>query len=77
MSVSGQEVKSYRAPLSPSCSVRDRTFQKEIAIDIVGELPRSSTGYSYILTIVDYATCYPEAISLRSVSYKTAADALV
>ena len=50
---------------------------KKIAIDIVGELPRSTSGYKYILTIVDYATRYPEAIPLRTTSSKAIADALI
>ena len=70
-----RKLKSNRAPFSPVAFVTE-PFRK-IAIDIVGELPRSSTGYKYILTIVDYATRYPEAIPLRSVSSKTVADALV
>ena len=49
---------------------------KEIAIDIMGELPTSTSGYKYILTIVDYATRYPEAIPLRTKSSKAIADAL-
>ena len=50
---------------------------KKIAIDIVGELPRTTTGYKYILTIVDYATRYPEAIPLRTTNAKTVAEALI
>ena len=69
-----RKLKSNRAPLSPVAFVTE-PFRK-IAIDIVAELPRSSTGYKYILTIVDYATRYPEAIPLRSVSSKTVADAI-
>ena len=70
-----RKFKSQRAPLNP---VKPETepFRK-IAIDIVGELPRTTTGYKYILTIVDYATRYPEAIPLRNTSSKTIADALV
>ena len=29
---------------------------------IVGPLPKSSRGHSYILVLLDYATRYPEAI---------------
>ena len=50
---------------------------KKIPIDIVGELPRSTSGYKYIHTIVDYATRYPEAIPLRTTSSKAIADALI
>ena len=73
--LAAREMKSYRAPLNP---VKPETEPfREIAIDIVGELPQTTTGYKYILKIVDYATCYPEAISLRNTSLKTIADALV
>ena len=50
---------------------------KKIAIDIVGELRRTTTGYKYILIIVDYATRYPEAIPLRTTNSKTVAEALI
>lgn len=50
---------------------------KKIAIDIVGELPRTTTGYKYILTIVDYATRYPEAIPSRTTNAKAVAEALI
>ena len=44
---------------------------------MVDELPRSTSGYKYILTIVDYATQYPEAIPLRTASSKAIEDALI
>ena len=46
-------------------------------IDIIGKLPKTTTGYRYILTIIDYATWYPEAIPLRSTNSTTIADALI
>ncbi|KAK3732350.1 hypothetical protein QZH41_000535 [Actinostola sp. cb2023] len=70
-----RKMKSSRAPLNP-VEVVTEPFKK-IAIDIVGELPRTTTGYKYILTIVDYATRYPEAIPLRTTNSKTIADVLV
>ena len=70
-----RKLKSHRAPLRP-VEVVTEPFKK-IAIDIVGELPRSTSGYKYILTIVDYATRYPEAIPLRTTSSKAIADALI
>ena len=36
----------------------------QIALDIVGPLPKTSQGHRYILVLVDYATQYPEALSL-------------
>ena len=70
-----RNLKSYRAPLKPT-EIISEPFKK-IAIDIVGELPKSSSGHKYILTIVDYATRYPEAIPLRTTNSKVIADALI
>ena len=70
-----RKLRSHRVPLRP-VEVVTEPFKK-IAIDIVGELPRSTSGYKYILTIMDYATRYPEAIPLRTTSLKAIADALI
>ena len=49
-----------------------------IAVDIVGPLARASpSGKKYILTVVDYATRYPEAVALSNIEAETVADALV
>ena len=69
-----RKLKSHRVPLRP-VEVVTEPF-KEIAINCVVELPRSTSGYKYILTIVDYATRYPETIPLRTKSSKAIADAL-
>jgi len=51
---------------------------KRVAIDIVGEIfPASSRGYRYILTVVDFATRYPEAVALKSITTTAVAEALV
>ena len=70
-----RKLKSHRVPLRP-VQVVTEPFKK-IAIDIVGELPRSTSGYKYIHTIVDYATQYPEAIPSRTASSKAIEDALI
>ena len=70
-----RKLKSKRAPLKP-VEIVTEPFKK-IAIDIVGELPRTTTGYKYILTIVDYARRYPESIPLRTTNAKTVAEALI
>ena len=51
-------------------------FQR-IAMDEVGPLPRSRSGYKYILTMCDYATRYPEAIALPSTEASRIAKELV
>ena len=61
-----------KAPLLP-LPIMEEPFQR-IAMDIVGPLPRSSSGFRYILVIIcDYATRYPEAIALRTIDAGTVA----
>ena len=51
---------------------------KRVAVDLVGEIfPASSRGHRYILTVVDYATRYPEAVALKNISTISVAEALV
>ena len=46
-------------------------------MDIVGPLPRSSSGKRFILVICDYATRYPEAVALRNIDANTIAEELM
>ena len=64
-----------KAPLVP-LPVIDVPF-KRIAMDIVGPLPRSSSGNRFILVICDYASRYPEAIPLRRIDASHIANELV
>ncbi|XP_033730000.1 uncharacterized protein LOC117319277 [Pecten maximus] len=51
---------------------------KRVAVDIVGPLdPATDKGNRYILTVVDYATRYPEAVALRGIETERVAEALV
>ena len=51
---------------------------KRVAVDLVGPiyLP-SEQGHRYILTLVDYATRYPDAVPLKSITTEVVAEALV
>ena len=50
---------------------------KRVAVDIVGPIePRSNNRSKYILTMMDYATRYPEAIALPSNETEHVAEAL-
>ena len=51
---------------------------KRVAADLVGPIePRSTSGKKYILTIVDYATRYLEAIALSSITTEHVAEAMI
>ena len=51
---------------------------KRVAIDLVGPMfPATDRGNRYLLTLVDYATRYPEAVVLKNVETETVAEALV
>ena len=51
---------------------------KRVAVDIVGLItPPSETGHRYILTLVDYATRYPEAVPLKKITTEAVAGALL
>ena len=55
----------------------DKPF-KRVAIDLVGpiSLP-SEEGHRYNMTLVDFATRYPEAVPLKAIDTETVAEALV
>ncbi|XP_076457318.1 uncharacterized protein LOC143291362 [Babylonia areolata] len=64
------------APLQP-VPVVEVPFSR-VAIDLVGPIkPTSSQGHQYILTLVDVATWYPEAVALKSVTTEAVAEALL
>ena len=51
---------------------------KRVAVDIVGPIePRSDRKSRYILTLIDYATRYPEAVAFPSIETERVAEALV
>jgi hypothetical protein len=51
---------------------------RRIAVDIVGPItPPSDRGKRYILTVVDYASRYPDAVALSNIDTETVAEALL
>ena len=51
---------------------------ERVAVDLIGPItPASERGQWYILSIVDYATRYPEAVALKKISTEEVAEALV
>ena len=50
----------------------------KVAIDLIGPLyPVTNRGKRYILTVVDYATRYPEAVPLEKIDTESIAEALM
>ena len=70
----GARNDNAKAPLQPLPCVSE-PFEK-VAFDLVGPLPKSSSGYRYILTMMCLYTKYPEAIPLRRVDNETVLEAM-
>ena len=64
-----------KAPLTPLPVTRE-PFRR-IAMDIMGPLPRTGQGNSFILVVSDYATQYPEAVPLKTISASKIAKVLI
>ena len=65
-----------RAPLGDMPLI-DQPF-KRVAIDLVGPIaPASDKGHRYILTLMEYATRYPEVVPLKNIDTETVAEALL
>ncbi|XP_061882691.1 uncharacterized protein LOC133633906 isoform X2 [Entelurus aequoreus] len=63
-----------RAPFRPLPLI-EVPFER-IGMDLVGPFHPSTQGYRFALVLVDYATRYPEAVPLCSISAKSVAQAL-
>ena len=64
-----------RVPLQ-NMPIMDVPF-KTVAFDLVGPMsPPSKSRYHYILTLVDYATRYPEAVPLKNLDTLSVAETL-
>ena len=51
---------------------------KRVAVDLVGPIyPTSTSANRYILTLVDYATLYPEATPLAKINTESIAEAML
>ena len=65
-----------RAPLGYMPLI-DQPF-KRVTIDLVGPIvPASDKRHRYILTLVDHATRYPEAVLLKNIDTETVAETLL
>ena len=64
-----------KAPLQP-LQCESEPFSK-VAFDLVDPLPRSTSGFKYILTMMDLYTKFPAAIPLKRVDNVTVIDAML
>jgi len=70
--VTCQKADKSRPPRSPLQLREVVTVPSErVAIDIVGPFPTAKGGFQYLLTAIDMATRWPEAIPLRSITAKS------
>ena len=52
-------------------------FQR-VAVDLIGPInPNTEEGHKYILTVIDYATRYPEAVALKGCTCEEVAEGLL
>ncbi len=63
-----------KVPLRP-LPLLEVPFQR-IGMDLIEPLERSAHGHRFALVLVDYATRYPEAVPLHTISTKSVADTL-
>ena len=72
----GRNVKApLQTPDNDGPTICLRPFEK-IAIDIIGELPMTKHKNRFILTVIDYATRWTEAIPLKNCDTVTISEAL-
>ena len=65
-----------KAPLQKMPLISE-PFKRE-AVDLIGPIvPCSERGHRYILTMIDTATMYPEALPLKNIDAESVAEALV
>ncbi len=68
--------KQGKAPLGTMPLIKEPF--KRVAVDLIGPIvPCSERGHRYIITLVDYATRYPEALPLKNIDTITVAEALI
>jgi transposase InsO family protein len=71
----GKTIQHVKTQVEPIPVPRAR-FQ-HVHVDLVGPLPVSTTGRSYLMTIIDRTSRWPEAVVLPDITAETCTDAFV
>ena len=66
--------KQNKVPLVTTPHIEEP--MSRVVVDLIGPLPRSDKGDKYILTLVDYATRFPEAKALSGITAEQVSEAL-
>ncbi|XP_068213380.1 uncharacterized protein [Palaemon carinicauda] len=64
-----------KAPLNPIPAIGEPFV--ELVIDVVGPLPRTKTGFTHLLTIMDRASRFPEAFPMKKITSNAVFEKLV
>lgn len=67
--------RTHKSPLVPLPAIEEPW--RCLTFDIVGPMPRTARGHRYLLTCMDFASRYPEAIPLKRADAQTVADAML
>jgi len=76
-SCSRRSYQQFKAPTISLPKAPEVQLFQFVAIDIVGPLPVAKSGYSYVLTIIDHASRWLEAIPMTNIRAETCAKAFV
>ena len=73
------EDRPWETSSCPTCSIANRGLPpfERIAMDIIGPLPQSRSGYRFVLVVCDYATRWPEVVPLKSIDAGHVAEELM
>lgn len=75
-----QVVGKPQPAIKPSPLIPIPAFEEpfsRVLVDCVGPLPRTKSGFQFMLTIMDVSTQFPEAIPLKRITAKNVVEALI